>query len=112
MAQKKRPFYWIVVADARAPRDGKFKEKIGTYNPFLSKEDANRLILDEGKVRHWLSHGAQPTDRIRLFLAAQKILPDNIIQQTPKKSAPKKKAQEREKERVAKEEALKQNAEA
>ena len=108
---KKRPFYWIVIADARAPRDGKFKEKVGSYNPLLSREDKNRLIINEEKVRHWLAHGAQPTDRMRRFLADKKILPPIEIRETPKKSAPGKKAQEREKERAAKEE-LKHNAEA
>ena len=106
---KKRPFYWIVIADARAPRDGKFKEKIGTYNPLLPREDKKRLILDEDKVRHWLAHGAQPTDRIRRFLGDRNILPPVEIRETPKKSAPGKKAIEREKEHAA-QEALKENA--
>ncbi|NEU33612.1 30S ribosomal protein S16, partial [bacterium LRH843] len=67
---KKRPFYRIVVADARAPRDGKFIEKLGTYNPMLSKDDPNRVTLDVDRVKHWLGHGASPSERVESFLVA------------------------------------------
>ena len=65
---KKRPFYRIVVADSRMPRDGRFIEKIGTYNPLLPKDDATRLTLDLERAKHWLGHGAKPSDRIARFL--------------------------------------------
>ncbi len=61
---KKRPFYRVVVADARAMRDGGFIEKIGTYNPMLPKDDETRVIIDLDRAKHWLGHGAQPTDRV------------------------------------------------
>ncbi len=77
---KKRPYYRVVIADARAPRDGAFIEKIGTYNPFLTKEDENRIILKADRVEHWLSHGAQPTERVAGFIRAAGIkLPDSIL---------------------------------
>src|SRR3546814_11173419 len=65
---KKRPFYSIVVADKRSPRDGRFIEKVGTYNPMLDKDHADRVTLKEDRIRHWLSVGAQPTDRVAKFL--------------------------------------------
>ena len=67
---KKRPFYSIVATDARMPRDGRFLEKLGTYNPLLAKDDANRVVMNMERVNHWLSQGAQPTDRIARFLEA------------------------------------------
>jgi small subunit ribosomal protein S16 len=91
---KKRPFYRIVVADARMPRDGRFVEKIGTFDPVKAKDDALRLVLDVEKAKAWLAKGAQPTDRVlRLFdgLGIAKREPQN----NPKKALPKKKAQER-----------------
>ena len=71
---KKRPFYWIVAADARCPRETG-KEKLGTYNPLLSKDDPQRLQLKEDRISYWLSCGAQPTDRVRLFLEIASLLP-------------------------------------
>ena len=71
---KKRPFYRIVVADARAPRDGRFIEKLGTYNPLLPKDSAERVTLDTERAKHWLSVGAQPTDRVERFLDAAGLL--------------------------------------
>ncbi len=68
---KKRPFYRIVVAEATAPRDGRFIEKVGTYNPLLPKDHAERITLEEERVKHWLSVGAQPTDRVLRFLDAR-----------------------------------------
>lgn len=92
---KKRPFYQIVVADARSPRDGRFVEKVGTYNPMLPHENQDRIRLNEDRVKHWLSVGAQPTDRVALFLGKAKLIEMPVIQPTPTKSAPKAKAQER-----------------
>ena len=71
---KKRPYYRIVIADARSPRDGKFIEKIGTYNPLLAKDSAERLKLDTDRAKHWLSVGAQPTDRVARFLDQAGVL--------------------------------------
>ena len=87
---KKRPYYRVVVADARAPRDGSFIEKIGTYNPLLKKEDGDRVTFKADRVEHWLSKGAQPTDRVAKFIKAAGIkLPESIL----KKMAVKEKAQ-------------------
>ena len=71
---KKRPYYRIVVAEATAPRDGRYVEKVGTYNPMLAKDDENRVRLIEDRVKHWLSIGAKPTDRVHRFLDAAGIL--------------------------------------
>lgn len=92
---KKRPFYHIVVADSRAPRDGRFIEKVGTYNPMLARDNTDRVKLDDEKIKAWLSKGAQPTERVARFLADAKII--GAVKQTtrPKKSAPRAKAQER-----------------
>ncbi len=106
---KKHPFYQIVVADARAPRDGRFVEKVGTYNPMLPQEHQDRIRLKEDRIKHWLSVGAQPTDRVALFLGKAKLIEMPAIRVTPIKSAPKAKAQERLK---AEEEALKAKEEA
>lgn len=67
---KKRPFYSIVATDSRMPRDGRFLEKLGTYNPLLAKDDANRVVMNMERVNHWLAQGAQPTDRVARFLEA------------------------------------------
>ncbi len=106
---KKRPFYQIVIADARAPRDGRFVEKVGTYNPMLPQDSQDRIRLNEDRIKHWLSVGAQPTDRVALFLGKAKLVAMPEIHTTPLKSAPKAKAQERIK---AEEEARKAKAEA
>ena len=98
---KKRPFYSIVVADSRSPRDGRFIEKIGTYNPMLPREHEQRIILDAERAKHWLSVGAQPTDRVVLFLANAGLVEKPAVRETPKKSAPKAKAQERLKAEAA-----------
>ena len=95
---KKRPFYRIVVADSRTPRDGRFIERVGTYNPMLARDHPERIILKEEHVHHWLSVGAQPTDRVARFLGAAEILAAPAIPQQTKKSEPKAKAQERMKE--------------
>ncbi|MEM8854354.1 MAG: 30S ribosomal protein S16 [Pseudomonadota bacterium] len=91
---KKRPYYRIVVADVRAPRDGRFIEKVGTYNPMLNKDDPQRITLLEERIRHWLAQGAQPTDRVLRFLDAAGIK-DRPARNNPNKAEPGKKAQER-----------------
>ena len=92
---KKRPFYAIVVADARSPRDGRFIEKLGTYNPMLDKGHADRVTLKEERLKHWLGVGAQPTERVARFLGEAGIAEKPEIRETPSKSAPKAKAQAR-----------------
>jgi len=108
---KKRPFYQIVIADARSPRDGRFVEKVGTYNPMLSHDNEDRIRLNSDRIKYWLSVGAQPTDRVALFLGKAKLIAMPAVHETPLKSAPKAKAQERlkaeEEARLAKEEAAK-----
>ena len=96
---KKRPFYRIVVADARAPRDGRFIEKVGTFNPLLGKDDPARVSLVTERVQHWLSVGAQPTDRVLRFLDAAGLA-KRPARSNPTKGEPGKKAQERAAERA------------
>ena len=91
---KKRPFYRIVVADARAPRDGRFVENIGTFDPLKPSEDANRLVLDAEKAKAWIAKGAQPTDRVLRLLASIGV-GEKPVHNNPVKALPKKKAQER-----------------
>ncbi len=98
---KKRPYYSIVVADSRSPRDGNFIEKIGTYNPMLPADHPERVTLKEDRVKEWLGKGAQPTDRVVKFLAKANLMAAPKIRETPKKSAPKAKAQERAKAAAA-----------
>ena len=95
---KKRPFYKIVLADSRSPRDGKFIEKLGTYNPMLPAEHAERLILKEERIKHWLSVGAQPTDRVAKFFANAGYMAARTQAPQSKQPLPKAKAQERLKE--------------
>jgi small subunit ribosomal protein S16 len=92
---KKRPYYRIVVAEATAPRDGRFVEKVGTYNPMLPRDHTDRIRLVEDRIKYWLSVGAQPTDRVELFLANAKLVAMPQRPDQPKKSQPKAKAQER-----------------
>lgn len=94
---KKRPFYSIVVADARSPRDGRFIEKLGTYNPMLERGHADRVTLKEERIKHWLGVGAQPTERVAKFLGDAGMIAKPAHKETPIKSAPKAKAQERAK---------------
>jgi small subunit ribosomal protein S16 len=98
---KKRPYYRIVVADARSPRDGRFIEKIGTYNPLLAKDSPERVKLDGERAKHWLSVGAQPTDRVLRFLDAAGIK-ERPARSNPKKGEPGEKAKERAEERAEK----------
>ncbi len=90
---KKRPYYHIVVADVRAPRDGRFIEKVGNWNPMLPK-DVERVTLDKDRIEHWLKNGAQPTDRVSIFLDKANIL-KRETRNNPSKALPGKKAQER-----------------
>jgi small subunit ribosomal protein S16 len=98
---KKRPYYRIVVADSRSPRDGQFIEKVGTYNPMLAKDDANRVTLNVERLKHWLGVGAQPSDRVLRFLDAAG-LKERTQRNNPKKAEPGEKAKERAEERAAK----------
>jgi small subunit ribosomal protein S16 len=95
---KKRPFYRIVVADSRSPRDGRFIERIGVYNPMLKREDPNRIQFNEERVRHWLSNGATPSDRVARFLGAADIIPMPERREQTKKDKPRAKTLERLKE--------------
>src|SRR5918997_2471422 len=96
---KKRPYYQIVVADSRSPRDGKFIERVGSFNPLLKKDDPNRITLKSERIQEWLNKGAQPSDRVARFLSAE-----GMVQwqhgNNPKKGEPGKKAQERVNERA------------
>ncbi|QRG06446.1 30S ribosomal protein S16 [Xanthobacter dioxanivorans] len=98
---KKRPYYRIVIADARSPRDGRFIEKIGTFNPLLAKDAENRVVLDAEKAKAWLEKGAQPTDRVARFLDAAGLMKRDA-KSNPKKGEPGEKAKERAKEKAAK----------
>ncbi|MEG8045596.1 30S ribosomal protein S16 [Sphingomonas aerolata] len=98
---KKRPYYKIVVADARSPRDGRFIEKIGNYNPLLAKDNEQRVQLDADRAKHWLSVGAQPTDRVARFLDAAGVL-ERSARNNPNKGKPGEKATERAEERATK----------
>jgi small subunit ribosomal protein S16 len=94
---KKRPFYKIVIADSRRPRDGKFIEKVGFFNPLLPKDKKERLNLDTDRIKYWLSQGAQPSDRVARFLGQENIIPMPAQKNNPIKAKPKKKAQEAKK---------------
>jgi small subunit ribosomal protein S16 len=98
---KKRPFYRIVAADSRMPRDGRFIEKLGTYNPLLPKDSEERVKMDVERVQHWMKEGAQPTDRVARMLEAVGVL-DKKERNNPKKGTPGKKAQERAQEKADK----------
>ena len=95
---KKRPFYRIVVADSRSPRDGRFIEKIGTYNPMVAKDHPERIKLDEDRAKHWISVGATPSDRVARFLGQANVIAMPAIPQQTKKSQPRAKTLERMKE--------------
>ena len=92
---KKRPFYRIVIADSRSPRDGRFIEKIGTYNPMVPRDHPERVRLDEERARHWLSVGAQPSDRVARFLGQANLMEMPKIPVQTKKPQPKAKALQR-----------------
>jgi len=98
---KKRPFYRIVAADGRMPRDGRYIERLGTYNPLLAKDSEERVKMDVDRIKHWLSEGAQPTDRVARFLEAAGIL-EKKTRSNPKKGTPGDKAVARAEEKAEK----------
>ncbi len=98
---KNRPFFRIVVADSRSPRDGRFLEKLGTYNPLLEKGHPQRVVLNVERIKYWLSVGAKPSDRVARFLHDANLGAKPVIRETPKKSAPRAKTQERMKAAAA-----------
>ncbi len=98
---KKRPYYQIVIADARSPRDGRFLEKVGSWNPMLDKDAEGRIVLNNERIQHWLDNGAQPTDRVLRFLN-DAGLAKREARNNPEKAKPGKKAVERAKEKEAK----------
>lgn len=110
--RRNMPFYRIVVADSRAPRDGKFIEKLGTYNPLVSNDNPNRVVLNIERIKYWLSQGAQPSDRIAMLLGKAGVIDMPKWNESPKKSAPKAKAVERVKEKEEKALKAKEAAEA
>ncbi len=108
--RKKLPYYAIVVADSRNPRDGRFIEKVGSYNPLLNKTDEKRVVLNTERVQHWLSQGAQATDRVAIFLGKAGLIAMPAQKQSIAKAQPKAKAVERAKERAEKQEAREEAA--
>jgi small subunit ribosomal protein S16 len=106
---KKRPFYRIVIADSRKPRDGRFIERVGHYDPMLPRDDPKRVVLKEERLRHWLGEGAQPSNRVALFLSAAEIVKKPVVRDQTKQHLPRAKTLERRKEA---EEAAKAAAEA
>ncbi len=107
---KKRPFYKIVIAENSSPRDGRFVERVGSYNPLLAQDNAERIVLKEERIKHWLSVGALPTERVALFLQKSGIMQKEERAVRPTKSAPKAKAQERIKDEAKKAAALAEEA--
>ncbi len=106
--RKKRPFYSVVVADSRMPRDGRFIEKLGTYNPLLAKDDANRVTLNGERIKYWLDQGAQPSDRVATFLGKEGLIAMPEQRNNPEKAKPKAAALQRIEDKKAKEEARKE----
>ena len=98
---KKRPFYHIVVADSRSPRDGRFIEKLGTYNPLLPREHEQRLTMEKERIAHWLKVGARPSDRVAKFRANAELMKPRERREQTKKSLPRAKTQERMKTEAA-----------
>ena len=92
---KKRPFYRIVIADSRRSRDGKFIDQIGTYNPLLSKDNPERIKLNSDKAKEWILKGAQPSDRVKIFLSNLGLIEKPIITEKTKQHLPRKKTQEK-----------------
>lgn len=105
---KKRPFYRVVVADSRSPRDGRFIERIGSYNPMLQKDDPARFTIDEDRAKHWLSVGAQPSDRVARFMSGLGLVEKPSIPEQTKKDKPRAKTLERLKEQEEKAQAAKE----
>ena len=98
---KKRPYYQIVVADARSPRDGRFLEKVGSWNPMLAKDNAKRVELNAERIQEWLAKGAQPTDRVLRFLDAAGLV-KRAARNNPNKAVPGEKAKERAEKKAEK----------
>ena len=109
---KKRPFFRVVVADSRSPRDGRFLERLGTYDPMLPKDHPERVRLNVERVRHWLDVGALPSDRVARFLGAAEIIPMPAQRNNPQKGQPREKALERKAARAEKAAASSAEAEA
>ena len=99
---KKRPFYKIVVAEALSPRDGKFIERLGSYNPMVAKDHPERMVLNSERAKYWISKGAQPTLRVAKMISSDGLVKAPVIREQPIKSAPGKKRQEREAEAAEK----------
>lgn len=95
---KKRPFYHIVIADSRSPRDGRFIERVGTYNPMVPRESSDRVTVKEDRIKYWLSVGALPSDRVARFLAVSGLVEKPVLHEQTKQHLPKTKAQERKQE--------------
>ena len=109
---KKRPYYRIVVADSRRARDGKFIEQIGTYNPMLTKDNPERVKVDLDKAKDWIEKGAQPSNRVQLFLSSMGVGEKPIITEKTKKHLPKKKTKAKAEEKPAEAKAEEKPAEA
>jgi len=109
---KKRPFYRIVVADSRSPRDGRYIEKVGSYNPMLAKDAADRVTLVEERIKYWIGVGAKPSDRVTRFLAQAGILEKPAVPEQTKQNLPRAKTQERMKEAEEKAKAAEEAAQA
>jgi small subunit ribosomal protein S16 len=110
--RKGRPFYKVVVADKRMPRDGRFIEKLGTYNPLLANDDDKRFMFNEERMKYWLGQGAQPSERVARFLGKAGLIDMPEIRETPKKSAPGKKARLRVEDKAEKKKAAEEEAKA
>ena len=108
---KKRPYYHIVVADSRSPRDGRFIEKVGSYNPMLPSDHAERVRLLDERIKHWLSQGAQPSDRVAIFLGKAGVIPMPAKKNNPKKALPSEKTKMMQAEKAKKREAAAEAAE-
>jgi small subunit ribosomal protein S16 len=107
---KKRPFYRIVVAEASSPRDGRYIERLGTYNPMLPKDDENRVNLNSERIQYWVGNGAKPSDRVASFMAGAGLM-EKPVRSNPEKAKPKAKAQERLREQEEAKQAAKEAAE-
>ncbi len=106
---KKRPFYRIVIADTRSPRDGRFIERVGTYNPMVAKDHPERIVLKEDRIKHWLANGALPTDRVARFLGAADIIEKPTYAEQTTKHLPRAKTLERIKEKEEAQKVAKEN---
>jgi len=109
--RKNLPHYSIVVADKRYPRDGRFIEKLGTYNPLLAKDDAKRVQFNEERIKYWLSQGAQPSDRIAIFLGKAGVIPMPARKNNPQKAVPSDKTKQRIADKAEKQKAAAEAAE-